>query len=367
MSDKIIKEPDYKRIFQEMLEGFALHEVICDANGKPVDYRFLNVNESFKKITGTMDIEVVGRTVLEIFPATEAYWIETYGNVANTGENVWFEHYSRAVGKTFEVRAFLPEKGMFATIFTDITARVEMEKLLKDETEFIRKENLSKSLFLGNISHEIRTPVNSILGAMVLLESTDIDEEQSSYIQIAKRSSEILISFVDNILNLSKIEAGKMEIQKNEFYIEDVIKASWELLSIKAMEKSIRFNTEISESASEKIVGDAGKITQILVNLFSNAVKFTSHGSITLRAYNEYKNEKDNFIVIEVEDTGIGMSSSFIDVIFTPFSQENRSDSFGSGLGLSIAKELVELLGGEISVKSEIGKGSIFRFSFTKL
>ena len=157
---------EYKMLFEEMLDGFALHEMVYGDDGKAVDYRFLKVNQPFRKITGTQSMEIEGKTVLDIFPDIEKYWIETYGTVAKTGNPVWFEHYSAALNKIFEVRAFSPGPGKFATLFSDVSKRLESERVLMEAKKIVERENDSKSKFLANISHEIRTPINSILGAI---------------------------------------------------------------------------------------------------------------------------------------------------------------------------------------------------------
>lgn len=353
---------EYKMLFEQMLDGFALHEMVYDQAGKAMDYRFLIVNPAFRKITGIESLEIEGKTVLNVFPETENYWIETYGTVAKTGNPVWFEHYSGALNKTFEVRAFSPEPGKFATLFSDVSKRLESERVLTEAKKIVERENDSKSRFLANISHEIRTPINSILGAMTLLDLTRLSEEQSNYVELGRRSAEILLSLVEGILDLSKTDSCSMEIEWQSIHLKEIILDSWLLLSIRATEKAIQFTLDMDDASTAPILGDYKKITQILLNLFGNAVKFTSNGCVKVSVYSKrVENGEDNWINIKISDTGIGMSETFMERIFTPFAQEKSSNgSEGVGLGLSITKNLVEMLGGHIRVESQLGVGSTF-------
>lgn len=353
---------EYKMLFDEMLDGFALHEMVYDEAGQPIDYRFLSINRAFRKITGIQSLDIEGKTVLEVFPETEKYWIETYGNVAESGNPVWFEHFSGALGKTFEVKAFSPERGKFATLFSDVSKRLEAEHVLIEAKKIVEQENASKDKFLANISHEIRTPINSILGVMTLLDLTRLNAEQSNYVELGRRSSEMLLSLVEGILDLSKTESGTMAIEWNTINLKELINNSWSLLSIRASEKSIDFSLKMDNLSSVPMLGDEKKMTQILLNLFTNAVNFTSNGCVNVTVISEEHMEVDDLsIVIKISDTGIGMSEDFLKKLFTPFSQEKSAvGSQGVGLGLSITHNLVTILGGCIDVESQLGAGSTF-------
>ena len=355
-------EKRYEQLFNEMLDGFALHEMIYDDNGNPMDYRYLAVNQTFKKMLGIEDVEIVGKSVLELMPQTEPYWIETFGVVASTANPVWFEQYSGALGKPFEVKAFCPEKGKFAVIVSDISVRKQMELELQNELIAAKNSNQSKSKFLTIISHEIRTPVNSVLGILSLLELSKLDDEQLAYIDLARKSSEMLITFVDDVLTLSKIESGKMTLDEKPLNIREIIDNSWALFSNRAKLKSIEFNLEYIGTVNEILIGDPTKITQILLNLLSNSVKFTSLGQITLSVKQFHKSDGlENALCFIVSDSGIGMSDGFMRKLFLPFEQEHHEhEKLGSGLGLMITKELVDILGGTITVESTLGEGSIF-------
>ena len=362
VTEKRNAEKKYELLFNEMLDGYALHEMIYDETGTPKDYRYLVVNQAFRAMTGFGDENIVGKTVLDLLPNTERYWIDTYGSVAQTGKPVWFEQYSGELGKTFEVKAFSPERDKFAVIITDVSERKALENQMKISINASEEALKSQGRFLANISHEIRTPMNSILGVLALLEFTKLDDEQSEYISIARKAASILLELVDDVLTLSKIESGKMTFEEKNFSLFEIVACTWPLFSNKARLKGIVFIENIDLPKDVLFLGDASKMTQILMNLLSNAVKFTSNGNIELTIkQKQTDNPEINEVSIIVKDTGIGMSAAFVDKLFVPYHQEHReNEQQGYGLGLVITKELVTLMGGTISVKSELGVGSVF-------
>lgn len=362
ITEKKNAEKNYEHLFNEMLDGYALHEMIYGADGSPEDYKYLVVNQAFRDMTGLGDMAIVGKTVLELLPNTERYWIDTYGNVAWTGKPVWFEQYSGELGKTFEVKAFSPEKGKFAVIITDISERKALENQMKTTVNAAEEALKSKDRFLANVSHEIRTPMNSILGVLALLEFTKLDDEQSEYIGIARKAASIMLELVDDVLTLSKIESGNMILEEKEFSFQEIVTGTWPLFSNKARLKGIVFIENINLPNGALFMGDVSKLTQILMNLLSNAVKFTSNGVIELTISQQHANVSGvSEVSLAVKDSGIGMSSAFVEKLFVPYHQEHReNEQQGYGLGLVITKELVSLMGGTIVVDSELGVGSVF-------
>ncbi len=660
ITDQKKAEQDYQRLFHEMLDGLALHEVICDAAGKPVDYRFLSVNPAFEQMTGLKEAEVTGRTALEIIPNLEPEWIEIYGKVALTGEAVSFENHSAPLNKHFSVAAYQTAPGQFATLFTDISDRkfteetlsflaqhgstlhdrsffdelalflathlkmdfvcidrlegdglnattlsvwhdgifednvtyalkdtpcgqvvgkqvccypagvtrlfphdqvlqelkaesyvgvtlrgqegqpigliavvgqtplahrerteqtlqlvavraaAELERLdweaalhrsqamlarteqiahvggwewdvandrttwseelfrifklnpadgapsfadhpdyydpndmqrlseaveaavacgtpyelelsairsdgvrricrargnaefgpdnkvtrlfgsLQDITEQKLAEeqlleanrqleaamtratelaaqaeaaNRAKSEFLANMSHEIRTPMNGVLGMAQLLRCTDPSAEQADYLNNLELSCQNLLALLNDILDLSKIESGKMELEHVDFSLQQSIQEVTTSQISLIRQKGLQLNTIIQDQVPELLKGDSLRLKQILLNLLGNAVKFTETGTITISVKTTSSHDKSCNIRLEVSDTGIGMTNETVSRIFNSFEQADNSTTRrfgGSGLGLSICRRLAGLMGGTIRAESTLGKGSTF-------
>ena len=225
--------------------------------------------------------------------------------------------------------------------------------------------NLAQKDFLARMSHEIRTPMNGVLGMTQLAQNTDSEEKRMEYLGKIHSSASLLLGIINDILDFSKIEAGKMEIEKHPFKVSEIIDNINGLMMPRVNEKNLKLIISLDDTVPEIVVGDSLRISQVLFNIIGNAVKFTAKGSITLRVYSE--EQPDNIIKLffEVIDTGIGMNDEQLSGIFNSFTQADSSTARrfgGSGLGLSISKALIELMDGEISAKSEIGKGSEFDF-----
>lgn len=266
--------------------------------------------------------------------------------------------------KNLEIAGILLGDDILIT-FSDLTHRIHYQKELENAKIAADSANKAKSMFLANMSHEIRTPMNAILGLSSLLLDTNLSPKQKDYLEKITYSSESLLQILNDILDYSKIEVQKLELVENNFDIYDVIHNISNLYRPQIEQKGLELKINFSNNIPTTFIGDDLRITQILSNLISNAIKFTHKGFIEIYIYciaslgDKYK------LQFDVKDSGIGMNQGNLKKLFKPFTQADDSITRkygGTGLGLSISRELVELMNGKISVKSEFGNGSIFSF-----
>ncbi|MDX2250406.1 MAG: ATP-binding protein [Bacteroidia bacterium] len=334
-------------------------------------------NSSAEAIFGYTAGEILGSPCKDLVAPDSSDWYEEMlaslllaGKVEgkDSEDRVWGKHQS---GKLFPMeitvsRVNLEDEYFFLAIVRDITERKITEAELIKAKEVAEAAASAKSQFLSQMSHEIRTPMNAVIGITDLLLDEDLTPEQMENLKILKFSGENLLVIINDILDFSKIEAGKVELEEVEFSVSELVSSIRESLVYKAKEKGISLQMVVDKKLPSKLVGDPVRLSQILINLMSNAVKFTEEGSVTLRINYQYEVENIGHIQFEVEDTGIGIPEDKLDMIFESFTQ-SQSDTTrkfgGTGLGLAITRRLVELFGSGISVKSEMGKGSIFSFT----
>ena len=260
----------------------------------------------------------------------------------------------------------LDEQGKVAEFLgtiTEITDRVLAEQQAEEAIRI-------KTEFLANMSHEIRTPISGIVGATELLSKQPLEPDAAGYVDVISSSADSLLMLIDSLLDFSKIDAGKLSLDEVDFVVRDTVEAAVHILKARALAKGIELGSHIAEDVPERVHGDSMRLHQVLVNLVSNAIKFTPEGSVHMRVRlsdggsSTLETEEDGYLLVfEVIDTGIGIDPSMQEALFDPFTQADSSTSRrygGSGLGLSICKRITELMKGDIRLESELGQGSTF-------
>jgi signal transduction histidine kinase/CheY-like chemotaxis protein len=477
-------EERYRRLFTSMTEAFALGEPILDEEGRPQDFRLLEINEAFEKQTG-LSRDIIGKPASLALPGLEDYWVQTYCSVALGGGPVDFEQFNRDTDRWYAVHCYSPAAGRFAILFrditrshrmqeelreseerfralvtassevlyrmspdwsemrrlssrdflastekpnhawlrdyippedqaqvtsaideairtksvfelehrvlkadgslgwtfsraiplmdnrgeilewfgaaTDVTARKQAEKRLREAKNAAEEASRAKSEFLANMSHEIRTPMTVFMSAIEHLLQIDRNPERRQLLGMADVSARRLRALIDDILDFSRIEARKVELEEGPFDLRACVREAIDMFTLPAREKDLTLESEVSADSPEKVLGDPNRVGQVLINLIGNAVKFTREGTVRVCVQ-----PRGDLLEFSVADTGIGIPKEKLPLIFESFSQVDMSfhrQHEGSGLGLAISKGLVELMGGEISIQSRLGEGSVFTFT----
>lgn len=255
--------------------------------------------------------------------------------------------------------------GDTVAIRTDITRLKAQEAELLEARDRAEAASRAKSGFIATMSHEIRTPMNGVLGTLELLSTTKLADKQRMFVTVAEKSARSLLTLLDDLLDLSKIEAGRLEVEESDFPVQTLIESARDVFSAKAAEKRLDLSIEMGPDIPRFLRGDVGRLRQVLLNLVGNAVKFTDRGFVRIHAHIDADAGDDGVVmlVIAVEDTGVGVPDGQVEGLFQEFNQIDQSYARkygGTGLGLAISRKLVELMGGEIGVASRLGEGSRF-------
>ena len=271
------------------------------------------------------------------------------------GDFKWIEwEYSKGVNDSY------------ISIGTDITKNILAEIELKNAKEFAEQSLKIKNQFLANMSHEIRTPLNAVIGFTDLLLESELTSEQKEQLETMRNSGEILLSLINNVLDLSKLESNKHTTEEIHFNLHERLDGIVKMMKLKANEKNISLNLVVDKKTPIQVVGDPTKLEQILLNLIGNAVKFTDEGVVTVSVKQIEESKDSSKVYFEIKDTGIGIISNKINTVFAAFTQAKSDTSRifgGTGLGLTIVKKLVTLLEGNIEVESVFGEGSVFKIT----
>jgi len=334
------------------------------------------VNDAFFQIVGYDSAEVMGRPLRKVLlsPETDTEGVEEARKCVSTGHKVLPETaYHRIDGQIFWASGIVipvldPVGGpsRCIVILHDVTRRHQALQALKGAKEAAEAASSAKSEFLANMSHEIRTPMNAIIGMTELTLCTKLDEDQREYLETVKDSAESLMVLLNDILDLSRIESGWLEIDCVPLDVAKLVGDTLKTLAVPASQKGLELAWRISSAVPEQVVGDPVRVRQVLFNLVGNAVKFTETGEVVVRVDVERQSAEEACLQFTVTDTGPGIPSDRMERVFQAFRQGDSSTTRqygGTGLGLAIASQLVELMGGKLWAQSQVGEGSTFHFT----
>ncbi len=369
---KLKNEVTARRRVEAALEKANLYQKLLDTAATAIftvdENRLITgVNREFTRITGFAEDDVIGQSCSVLIqghgPEDEC---PLHRRVVE-GETIHLvecELYTKDGHPLAVLRNVCPLKDDEGTVLGHVESFVDVTEL-KEAREQAESANKAKSRFLATMSHEIRTPMNGIIGMTGLMLDTDLTDEQQEYAVTVQKCADSLLSLINDILDYSKIEVGKLELEEIDFEIVATVENILDTLAVRAEEKQIELISDIDPGVPLMLRGDPARLSQVLMNLVNNAIKFTSEGEVRLRITCDAPGDLCR-VRFEVMDTGIGIPPDRLDRLFQSFSQVDVSHARkygGSGLGLMISRQLVELMGGEMAVESTLGEGSSFRFS----
>jgi len=368
-------EPDLEHLIrQRFRHRIKNNEIIFDFanNGEEALKKLQSLPEGYDVVLTDINMPIMdGLTLLENIKKLHHFYkavvVSAYGDLANirTAMNrgafdfitkpIDFGDLEATINKTLNELNLIKQ---------GVLARERLDSAIRAKEHAENSERF-KQQFLANMSHEIRTPMNSIVGVTNLLVNSPLNDGQKKYLNVIRKSAENLLVIINDILDLSKIEAGKMEFEQTPFMVSDVLDTAYHTMLFRAEEKKLEFKLDIEEDVPKVLIGDPVRLTQVLINLSGNAIKFTENGSVTIRVHLKNKNTESADVEFSVIDTGIGIPEDKLGKIFESFSQASSDTTRkygGTGLGLTISKQLIELQGGAIQVTSTMGKGTCFSF-----
>jgi PAS domain S-box-containing protein len=383
-------ETRYRLLFENSLSGVALLEAVRDQQGNICDWLLLAANATFGSQLGRRREEILGRPISVMLSEQDAATMYlALRMVVDDLRPITFEEHFARQKRDCLVNIFPAGAGRVAYISVDITDRKRAEQALRKTLEDAGRLNqqleaetaranaaatqaqaatVAKSMFLANMSHEIRTPLNGVIGLNALLLDMELSPKQRHYVKLIGANAELLLQLINDILDLSKLEAGKLQLEAAKFEIRPLLDKLAKMMEFPVSEKGLRFVCQAADDVPERLCGDAGRLQQVLINLVGNAIKFTNQGEVVVNVTRQWEKDGKIRLRFSVRDTGIGIPLEQQQLVFASFTQADSSTTRkfgGTGLGLTICRELVGIMGGEIGVESEPGQGSEFWFTAT--
>jgi two-component system, sensor histidine kinase and response regulator len=357
-------EERFRKLFEQSNDAIFIHQA----------GRIIDINHRACEMLGYSKEQLLTMEIADLYPQegfTESSKKIITPQGLNSIESILFETVFRKADGTVvavEISSGIidREKKIIQGIARDITERKRTEAELQKAKEEAETANRTKTEFLASMSHEIRTPMNAIIGMADLLLETQLTPEQHQYVQVFQSAGENLLTIINDIIDISKVEAGHVQLETIDFDLTDIIEKICDVMAVRAHEKGLELVYSAMPDVPTDLLGDPTRLRQILVNLIGNSIKFTEKGQVFIQVESHGQKNGNIELLFSVTDTGIGIAPEQIDTIFDAFTQADSSITRkygGTGLGLAISKQLVELMGGHITVESKLGQGSTFSFT----